>query len=444
MQDGLGSTRQLATHEGVITMSVAYTPWGDVLEYYGSGGIDFGYLGGMYDDTTGLIYLGSGQYYDPVTGRMLTRGAGESNPYKPGAFDPAGMMVAPLALIGLALGKKKKRGKWDTLIILLVVGVVVGMSVSACNQPPTSEPTADPNQQAVATQVAVYFNETALANSTPIPTMTVTVMPSPSAAPAQVTKKGKCTMKFITKDIANDGAIENTLQELVSYTFGEAMQIKELRSVDNKVLANPASTKEYLRRLMNKAGEEGLNTNHLAYIYATTHIESGWYDFTEFYEGDPDDWFEDLYGIGSGREKYLGNLDRGDASLYMGRGFIHLTGRGNYAKVDERLKYLEFSLEANPGYAACGKNCKLNDDYVTEIAVMGMKLGIFTDMKLEDYDIPTGYDFYGARAIINWPGAQGGEPLRQAGDLGIGYAKILSENCMAGGVSEGLECVVCQ
>ena len=113
-------------------MSVAYTPWspplcsedasqGDVLEYYGSGGIDFGYLGGMYDDTTGLIYLGGGQYYDPVTGRMLTRGAGQSNPYKPGAFDPAGVMVAPLAVLGLVLRRKKKRGKWDTFIALLVV-----------------------------------------------------------------------------------------------------------------------------------------------------------------------------------------------------------------------------------------------------------------------------------------------------------------------------------
>ena len=46
LQDGLGSTRQLSTHEGVIAMSVAYTPWppalrfgdatrGDVLEYGG-------------------------------------------------------------------------------------------------------------------------------------------------------------------------------------------------------------------------------------------------------------------------------------------------------------------------------------------------------------------------------------------------------------------------
>jgi RHS repeat-associated protein len=141
LQDGLGSTRQLATHEGVIVMSVAYTPWGDVLEYYGSGGIDFGYLGGVYDAGTGLLYMGNGRYYDPATGRFLTRGAGQGNPYKPGAFDPAGLMVAPLAVLGLVLGRKKKRGKWDNLIVLLVVCVVVGMSVSACDTGVPSTPT---------------------------------------------------------------------------------------------------------------------------------------------------------------------------------------------------------------------------------------------------------------------------------------------------------------
>ena len=96
----------------------------------------------MYDENTGLIYLGSGQYYDPVTGRLLTRGVG-SNPYKPGAYDPAGMMVAPLAMLGLVLSRKKKRGKWDTFIALLVVCVVVGMSVSACG-PKNTEPAPAP------------------------------------------------------------------------------------------------------------------------------------------------------------------------------------------------------------------------------------------------------------------------------------------------------------
>lgn len=58
-------------------------------------------------------------------------------------------MIAPLGLIGLALGKKKKRGKWDTFIVLLVVCVVVGMSVSACGSPheetsPTPTPIPTP------------------------------------------------------------------------------------------------------------------------------------------------------------------------------------------------------------------------------------------------------------------------------------------------------------
>lgn len=52
-------------------------------------------------------------------------------------------MVAPLAMLGLVLGKKKKRGKWDTFIALLVVCVVVGMSVSACG-PDNTEPAPAP------------------------------------------------------------------------------------------------------------------------------------------------------------------------------------------------------------------------------------------------------------------------------------------------------------
>ena len=47
-------------------------------------------------------------------------------------------MVAPLAVLGLVLSRKKKRGKWDTFIAVLFVCVVVGMSVSACG--PTSPP----------------------------------------------------------------------------------------------------------------------------------------------------------------------------------------------------------------------------------------------------------------------------------------------------------------
>jgi hypothetical protein len=182
----------LTTHEGVIAMSVAYTPWGDVLAYYGSGGIDFGYLGGIYDENTGLIYLGGGQYYDPVTGRMLTRGAGQSNPYKPGAFDPAGMMVAPLAMLGLVLGRKKKRGKWDSLLVLLVMGVVVGMSVSACTQQ-NQEGTDATATSLPMPQVRVYtWTPSSAPTGTATPGTEITITPTPTATSTDVPEKDPC------------------------------------------------------------------------------------------------------------------------------------------------------------------------------------------------------------------------------------------------------------
>jgi hypothetical protein len=195
LQGGLGSTRQLATHEGVISMSVSYTPWGDTLEVYGSGGIDFGYLGGMYDD---------------ATGRMLTRGAGQSNPYKPGAYDPAGSMIAPLALIGLALGKKKKRSKWDTFIAVLVVCVVVGMSVSACG-PKAPAPTPPPNQPPTGTPSPGPGNgKNVSPKTTETPAMTPTTPAdecngTPSPTPYSESYLGKYLITHYTIPLETDG-----------------------------------------------------------------------------------------------------------------------------------------------------------------------------------------------------------------------------------------------
>jgi len=69
-------------------------------------------------------------------------------------------MVAPLALLGLVFGKKKKRGKWDSFIAMLMVCVVVGMSVSACGPekstptpiPPTQSPKQPPTEEPIRTR----------------------------------------------------------------------------------------------------------------------------------------------------------------------------------------------------------------------------------------------------------------------------------------------------
>lgn len=56
LQDGAGSTRQLVDTEGAVQLSISYTPWGDTLEVCGSGMLIIGYIGGVYDAGTGLIY----------------------------------------------------------------------------------------------------------------------------------------------------------------------------------------------------------------------------------------------------------------------------------------------------------------------------------------------------------------------------------------------------
>jgi len=196
---------------------------------------------------------------------------------------------------------------------------------------------------------------------------------------------------------------------------------------------------------MDEAGHQGLNTNHLAYLYATTHVETQWYNYEEL---EPAGGFEALYGPGSPNAVQLGNTEPGDGERYKGRGYIHLTGRGNYRKASDNLGlYVPlldgsrgYELEEFPARAAYGTEFSAYD-YRTKIAVRGMAEGWFTGVSLSSYDRPDGdYDFYSARAIINWPGAQGGEPRQQAGNLGIDFARILASHCPRGGTSAGIVC----
>ena len=138
LQDGAGSTRQLVDEEGAVNLSVSYTPWGDTMEVYGSGMLNLGYLGGVYDAGTGLIYMGNGQYYDPSTGRYLTLGSqpGQSNPFAPWNSDPTSMLIAPLVLIGLVFGRKKTRTILDKFLILLILLLSVGLTALMMNEIP--------------------------------------------------------------------------------------------------------------------------------------------------------------------------------------------------------------------------------------------------------------------------------------------------------------------
>jgi RHS repeat-associated protein len=148
--DGGNTPRELVNAAGEVTLTSSYTPWGDTLEVYGSGSFTQGYFGGIMDAATGLIYVGNGQYYDPETGRFLTRDArpNQNNPYTP--IDPTGAMLAPLALLALVFGRKKSRGKWDTLVILLVLGVSLGMGLAACGGGSGETPTPNMDELTVS------------------------------------------------------------------------------------------------------------------------------------------------------------------------------------------------------------------------------------------------------------------------------------------------------
>lgn len=80
----------------------------------------------------------------------------------------------------------------------------------------------------------------------------------------------------------------------------------------------------------------------------------------------------------------------GDGWRYRGRGFVQITGKDNYAKFS---KLLGIDLIGNPDQA-------LEVKTAADIAVLGMRDGIFTGRRLGDY-FGGGSDWVGARRIIN-------------------------------------------
>ena len=84
-----------------------YAPWSELLEQTGDGEAAWDYLGSALDAATGLIYASNGQYYDPATGRFLSRrvNPGAPNPYVPMQGNPTGIIGGPLVLLALPRGE---------------------------------------------------------------------------------------------------------------------------------------------------------------------------------------------------------------------------------------------------------------------------------------------------------------------------------------------------
>jgi len=189
LPDGTNTPRQLSDLSGDITLTSRYTPWGDTLELNGNGNLTFGYFGGVMDAATGLLYVGNGQYYDPATGRFLTRNVNpnSTNPYTP--WNPIGAIVGPLGVVALFFGRRKKGSKWGTFLVLLLVVGSVGMTLSACNTTAagynitaTPSPTQPNTYNVTATPITVP-SSTPSPTDTPLPTITATCTLTPSPIP---------------------------------------------------------------------------------------------------------------------------------------------------------------------------------------------------------------------------------------------------------------------
>lgn len=119
----------------------------------------------------------------------------------------------------------------------------------------------------------------------------------------------------------------------------------------------------------------------IAYILATSQHESGQGRWME--EWDTGDAYD-------GRID-LGNTRPGDGSLYKGRGYVQITGRGNYVYWSDRLG---IDLVTHPELAA-------QPDIAAQIIVLGMRDGTFTGYRLAEFVEGERIDFRRARQVVN-------------------------------------------
>jgi hypothetical protein len=182
LNDGTGVPRQLTDMDGEVTMFVRYSPWGKPIETDGIGNFDASFIGTLIDATTGLIYIGNGQYYDPETGRFLTRGVNpnSANPYVP--WNPIGILLGPLGMISANKARKKMKYAPALIITLLTLFMVAcwalvaiavgGLLLTSCS---TGNPAQETESPSSATQSAEPATE-----PTVQPSPTVTPNPTPT------------------------------------------------------------------------------------------------------------------------------------------------------------------------------------------------------------------------------------------------------------------------
>jgi RHS repeat-associated protein len=82
LYDGHLSTRQLTDAAQAVTDSYTFDAFGNLVGRTGSTPNDFLYTGEQFDATAGFYYLRA-RYYDPASGRFISRDTYDGNPFEP-------------------------------------------------------------------------------------------------------------------------------------------------------------------------------------------------------------------------------------------------------------------------------------------------------------------------------------------------------------------------
>ena len=155
------------------------------------------------DAATGLMYVGNGQYYDPTTGRFLTRGAlpGSTNPYIPWGVNLLGLLLGAGIVVGLYRRKHGKFSKYGNLALFFVFILTTNMILTSCC-PPVQEPSPTPTPTEPPAPTSGPGGPGTQPGGTPATVPPETTPPPPATCPA-------CANGHYNREAAAQFAIAN-------------------------------------------------------------------------------------------------------------------------------------------------------------------------------------------------------------------------------------------
>lgn len=139
------------------------------------------------------------------------------------------------------------------------------------------------------------------------------------------------------------------------------------------------------RMIVSYCQAKGVPLTQAAYCLATA-----WHETARFR------YMREIWGPTPAQKRYegradLGNTQPGDGRRFLGRGFVQITGRRNYADWSKRLG---IDIVSTPEFAE-------KPEIAVRILVEGMLLGTFTGKALPAYVNDNRTDYVNARRVVN-------------------------------------------